>query len=788
VRWHEDPAKVRPMLATALDPSAKIPLQDAALWYEPKYDGIRALVAIDPGRPVPQVRLWSRNGNEKTTQFPDLVKALQEMARDLRMPLVLDGEIVALDAHGEPAGFQRLQGRMHLTDAREIVRQTHEQAVAILLFDILREGADDVRPLPLGDRRARLERILEPVRSSAVRIGEFAAGDGRRLYEQAVAKGWEGLLVKAADSVYDSGRRSHAWRKLKLLKQQEFVVCGWTEPRNTRAYFGALLLGAYVSNGAKGAKGTTRELRHVGHTGTGFTQHELQRVYKLLEKLKTDTCPFPVRPVTNERPQWVRPELVAQVRFSEWTVEGLLRHPVYLGMRDDIDPRNVTIEPSSAPPPGIQVGSGSSQATATRSVPARAASPIASATSRAGAIVSKSPRSSARASAVDSREADQPKPAKTAARVTKGRSGSSSSRTSAAGRNADASSPSAAGGRKRAGGKGKGIAPDAKTRDALRTIVDHLRALEDARRDGTLVLLDGSTLDVTNLAKVFWPDERLTKGDLLRYYVQISPWLLSVVADRPLVMRRFPNGIKAKAFYQQRAPDDVPKGVRVVEVPDEGEETGVMPRLIGGSLQTLLYMTQLAAISQDPWFSRVQSTEYADYVALDLDPMPGVPFSQVLDVARAVHEELDTLGIPACPKTSGASGLHVYIPLPPETTYETGQLLCHVVAAIVSSKHRRIATIERAVAKRGRTVYVDYLQNIEGKTLATAYSARASEFAGVSTPLTWDEVYDGLAPQDFTLRTAIARFEQTGDLWSDVISGTSVDLGAVLTRLAKFAV
>jgi bifunctional non-homologous end joining protein LigD len=183
----------------------------------------------------------------------------------------------------------------------------------------------------------------------------------------------------------------------------------------------------------------------------------------------------------------------------------------------------------------------------------------------------------------------------------------------------------------------------------------------------------------------------------------------------------------------------------------------------------------------------VESREFADYAAIDLDPMPGVPFSQVLEVARAVHEEIETLGIPACPKTSGASGLHIYIPLPPDTTYETGQLLCHVVAAIVSAKHRRIATIERQVAKRGRTVYVDYLQNIEGKTLATAYSARASEFAGVSTPLTWDEVHDDISPQDFTMRNAIERFDRVGDLWADVVSGTSVDIKSVLERLARFA-
>ncbi len=209
-----------------------------------------------------------------------------------------------------------------------------------------------------------------------------------------------------------------------------------------------------------------------------------------------------------------------------------------------------------------------------------------------------------------------------------------------------------------------------------------------------------------------------------------------------------------------------------------------MPRLIGGSLQTLLYMTQLAALSQDPWFSRVPSLERADYVALDLDPMPGVPFQQVLDVARWVHDEVESLGVPAFPKTSGSSGLHVYIPLPRDTPYESGLLLCQILATLVAIKHPRQATVERSVGKRGRTVYVDYLQNIEGKTLATAYSARASEFAGVSTPLTWDEIQEGVEPAEFTIRTALSRFEQLPDLWTPVLEGPPVDLHGVLERLA----
>src|SRR5262249_13664339 len=154
---------------------------------------------------------------------------------------------------------------------------------------------------------------------------------------------------------------------------------------------------------------------------------------------------------------------------------------------------------------------------------------------------------------------------------------------------------------------------------------------------GTLTLPDGHTLDVSHLDKVLWPEGRITKGDLLRYYVRVSPVILPVIADRPLVMKRFPNGIAAKAFYQQRAPSRVPPGVRVEVLPSDTE---VPSRLVGGALMTLLYMAQLAVISQDPWFSRVATPEDADHVAFDLDPMPGVAFARVLDVARWIRDEL----------------------------------------------------------------------------------------------------------------------------------------------------
>jgi bifunctional non-homologous end joining protein LigD len=671
------------MLATLADP----PLTGAGLIYEPKYDGIRALVDVAPGRAAGGVRVWSRLGNEKTSQFPSIVRALDAFRAALQAPLLIDGEIVALDEQGRPAGFQRLQGRIHLTGAREVEEIDRAQPVALIAFDLLRDGDEDLRGRPLTERRARLEARLGPATGPArdggpaakslnsagiLRISDQVTGDGHALQARALEEGWEGLIVKEARAPYHAGRRSPAWRKLKVVQQQEFIVGGWTEPRSTRSYFGALLLGVRDEK-RPGA------LTYVGHTGTGFNQAELARVWKLLKAREAERSPFAERIKTNEPAHWVRPDLVAQVRFTEWTADDKLRHPVYLGLRDDKRTEDVVREKK--------------------------------------------------------RGARHP--------------------------SADASA-------------------------AIAAVVAQLRALEDARRDGTIELPGGERLGVTNLSKTFWPDGKLTKGDLLRYYATVSDLILPAVADRPLVMKRFPNGIDGMAFYQQRSRQEKPPpGVRIETLPPEIEPISEPDarRFIGGSLITLLYMTQIAAISQDPWFSRVQSPLDADYVALDLDPGDGTPFSRVLDVARWVHDELETLGVPAVPKTSGSSGLHVYIPLPPGTSYESGLLFCQIVATVIAARHPKTATVERTVRARPRgTVYVDYLQNILGKTLATAYSARASEFAGVSTPLAWKEIHAGVDPRAFTIVTAPGRFREVGDLWARLRTAKPANLEAVFGK------
>ncbi len=297
---------------------------------------------------------------------------------------------------------------------------------------------------------------------------------------------------------------------------------------------------------------------------------------------------------------------------------------------------------------------------------------------------------------------------------------------------------------------------------------------------GRIELPDGISLEVSNLKKPLWPALGITKGQLMRYYVAVAPQLLPVLADRPLVMRRLPDGVDGVAFYQQRAPDKVPTGVRVERVAADKE---VPTRLIGGSLATLLYMTQLASISQDPWFSRATTIDDIDFAAIDLDPLEGTPFSTVRDVARWTHDTLDALGVEAYAKTSGASGMHIYVPMPAGTPYESGMLFCQVVATIVAGQHPRAATVERAVERRpAGTVYIDYLQNIRGKTIACAYSARASAYAGASAPLRWTEIGERLDPRDFTIATLPARLRTVGDLWAGLRRSRGIDLAAAIDR------
>lgn len=306
------------------------------------------------------------------------------------------------------------------------------------------------------------------------------------------------------------------------------------------------------------------------------------------------------------------------------------------------------------------------------------------------------------------------------------------------------------------------------TRTDTTSIVEQLTVIEESGRDGSLDFGGARSLRVSNLGKVFFPKEKITKGDVMRYYARMADFILPAIQDRPLVLRRFPNGIEGEAFYQQKASETTPKEVRVeILANDEGEK---QPRFMGGDLLTLLYTIQLGAISVDPWHSRIQSCDYADYTIIDLDPGPRANFDRVKQVARWAKDVIDGFGLKAAIKTSGSSGLHIYLPLPPETPNDAATLVAQMIATKVADAHPKEATIERFVkARGGATVYVDYLQNIKGKTVAGPYCVRARPGAPVSTPINWSELTDDLEPRSFTIENAPQRFEKLGDIWGEAM-------------------
>jgi len=671
-RGAKKPEKTSAKMPSSLEPmyaSIGTEIPGDGWTFEPKYDGVRVLAYATSS----DVKLITRNGKEKAKQFPEIVGALKKLSAQLKRPLVLDGEIVAL-IDGEPARFQELQSRMHVKDTHIIERHTSSTPAALILFDILMDGDEVLLHEPWSVRRERLVKRVGKHVTPQVRVTESVEGNGRKMLDQARKQGWEGVIAKRVDSRYEPGNRSRNWLKLKIEFRQEFVVGGYTEPRQSREHIGAILLGYFDKD----------RLIYAGHTGGGFSRQGLVDMYRRLKPLERKTAPVSETPKTNEKAHWVDPEVVVEVKFSEWTADRRLRQPIFLGVRDDKNAREVGLEKKS----------------------------VQKKTSKTERVASREEKQPVRAATRKSR--------KSAAKVDSG------------------------------------------------SILEQLVEIEKRRGDATLELGGGKKLKVSNLDKIFFPKAKYTKGDVMRYYVRIADLILPTMKDRPLVLKRFPNGIDAQSFYQQKASETTPPEVRVEEIiTDNGEK---QPRYIGGDLLTLLYTIQLGAISVDPWHSHVPTLDFADYTIIDLDPGPRANFQRVMQVAKWAKEVLDSFGLHAAIKTSGSEGLHIYLPLPPRTPNEAATLVAQVIATKVASAHPKEATIERMVKARGAAmVYVDYLQNIQGKTVAGPYCVRAKAGATVSTPLRWNELTDDLDPRDFNLGNAAERFEKIGDIWNEAM-------------------
>jgi bifunctional non-homologous end joining protein LigD len=640
----------QPMLATLVEK----PFDSKDWLFELKLDGMRAIVVKNGEK----IEMWTRNAKSLTHRFPTLAAAVAALPVE---SAVLDGEIAALDEKGQ-AHFSLIQPRIHLSRAKDIEAADREIPVYYYAFDLIYLNGYSLAKFPLIERKAVLQKLIE-TNTGWIRFADHVENDGVKFFSAVAAHGLEGVVAKLKRSDYQQARSRH-WLKIKTQNIDHFVVGGFTPPEGSRKHFGALLIGLYKDS----------ELIFVGRTGSGFDDRALAEAMNELSALETRKCPFTEVPPELRKSRWVQPQLVCEVKFTEWTSDRKLRAPIFQGFRDDIDPKQCQFKDSL-------------------------------------------PQDDARTDHSPPDTGGEP-PVKRAA-----------------------------------GGRSH-------------------RPLEPKRPH----------IEFTNLDKVFWPEDGYTKGDLIEYYDKISPYLIPHLLDRPLVFERFPDGIHGPSFYQKDAPDYTPGWIRMQEIWSEDVERSIR-YFVGADRDQLMYIANTGNIQQNPWMSRVQHLDYPDYLVFDLDPVEA-PYATVQEVALVLKGVLDELGLRGYPKTSGASGIHVHLPvLEKQFSYEEVRRFAEAVASIVVQRIPEAATIERVVRKRKpHEVYVDYLQNIRGKTVASVYSPRPRPGAPVSTPLRWEEFKKPINPLDYTIKTIFKRLEKTGDLFEKALTDRQ-DIGGFLEAL-----
>src|SRR6266481_3228526 len=623
------------------------PFSDPNWLFEIKWDGIRTVAFIEKG----SVRLFSRSQRDVSPEFPEF----QDLAKHLRAgTAILDGEIVTLDENGR-SDFQKLQNRFGVSKPSQ--KLISEVPLTYYFFDLLYCNGFDVRKTPLLQRKEFLRQMLRA--DDRVRFSEHQLEKGKELYAAAKAQGLEGIVGKQIESPY-TGNRTGFWLKFKIVTELDAVIIGWTAQRRTRQYFGALVLALYD---------VKKDLQFIGSAGTGFDQKTQKDLLAQLEKLRVTRSPLRNPPKLREHVEWVRPAMVARIKFANWTEDNHLRAPVFLGIRKDRTPEDCTF--ANARP------------------------------------------------------------------------------------NETASEPSAP-------------APSVPPRPQPRAPESGFEELAHGKSESLRLLMDGRTLALTHLNKIYFPESGIRKRDLLAYYYRVADHILPFLKDRPLVMRRYPNGIAEKSFFQKEAPESIPGWIQRAKVYSD-ERGGEMDYIMAQDRASLLFLTNLGCIDHNPWSSRYDHQDYPDYVFFDLDPTPNTPFTTVLRVARAIYKVLLSTKLNCFLKTSGATGFHIFVPLEPIYKYAQTRTFAEIISQLVAAELPRDTTLERSIRKRpaGR-VLLDALQNAKGKPLAAVYSARAHPCATVSTPVTADELMNGnIDPDAWTINTLPARLQSMGDLWKD---------------------
>ncbi|MBL7768262.1 MAG: DNA ligase D [Flavipsychrobacter sp.] len=616
------PEQISPMLATL----HSTPFDDTDWQFEIKWDGYRVLAYVNRSK----VDLVSRNGRSYTKKYHPITKALQDWGDQA----ILDGELVVTDENGI-ARFQQLQHWKSEAGGELIY----------YVFDLLWYKGEDMRGWPLSDRIQLLQEIL-PAAHPSIRMGFTINGRGNDLLESARQMGLEGIIAKRLGSTYQSGKRSPDWLKIKTQNRQEAIIVGYTKKEDTPKLFSALLLGLYKNE----------QLQYAGKVGTGFTDKQQRELMKLFKPLVVKQAPIK-KPALREQITWLKPKLLGEISYTDFTEQGVFRHPSFKGLRDDKAAGDVVLE---------------------------------------------------------------------------------------------------------------------KEPDCL---------LPDHQQKTVIKKLNHKELRFTNLDKLFWPEEKITKRDLLNYYYQVAPYILPYLLDRPQSLYRFPDGYKGNRFYQKDVTGKVPDWATTFPYRTEGDRKD-KNYLVVKDEASLLYMVNFGCIEINPWSSTVKKPEYPDWCLLDLDPGSKTTFSKVIDVANIIHELLESVDVPAYAKTSGSTGIHIYIPLGKKYTFEQSREFARILVTMVQQETNRFTSIERTVNKRQGKLYLDFLQNRSQATLAAPYSVRPKPGAPVSMPLYWEELKQGLKMQDFNLRNVPDLLKERGDIFKPVL-GKGIDMKTALKRLQQ---
>jgi bifunctional non-homologous end joining protein LigD len=697
------------MLATLIDK----PFDNKEWVFEVKWDGVRAILFLHKTKGISKI--VSRNGKTITHRYPEIIEAVKSSSAiiiNCKESIILDGEIVVLNKEGRP-DFQSHQRRMNVDSIKDIEKLSHKMPATYYLFDILYIDGRNLQSLSFLERRKNLSDVIVQTmknnnNNNRIRISDFVDERGIDIFQRIKSMDLEGIIAKNKYSKYIQGARSTNWLKIKNIKSQDCVVIGYTRGEgNRQRYFGSLLLAIYDIQ--------EKELRFAGHTGSGFDLGQLNEIYSKFQQMKIERCPAKYISYTNREPVWIRPELVAEIKFSGWTKEKIMRSPIFLRFRDDKRPEECIMEKESNTEQVIVSQQRHHQSSITNTTT----------TSLVTTRATMSPTNNI---------------------------------------------------------------------DFKRSRINFL----------------------SNLDKVYWPKTsehpELTKADLIEYYNRVSDYVLYYLKDRPLSLSRYPEGITGKHFFHKNWGDkEKPEFVNTVQV--YSKSTGnINDHLVCNNKDALLWIANLGCIEMHPWHSRIKNytackdiaegylssysppaainilneekcgLNYPDFIVFDLDPYiysgeekeEGEPayninsFKAAVEVAYNLKDLLDMLTINSYVKTSGKTGLHIFVPINNRYSFDQTRRFAETIGKMLVRRYPQKVTMEWDTDKRKGKVFFDHNQNSIGKTIASVFSVRPTISATVSMPIKWEEL-QSILPTDFTILNAFEEIKKSEDAWKHIL-------------------